>query len=97
MARIVEGIAFVQSHTMHFPASLFLAHVMSIYDTTLTLMTPPLSQHYPMTPPLSQHYPMTPPLSQHVPYQLGKLLLNLQSPHQSDFLCNATPFLLSKL
>ena len=87
MARIVEGIAFVQSHTMHFPASLFLAHVMSIYDTTLTLMTPPLSQHYPMTPPLSQH----------VPYQLGKLLLNLQSPHQSDFLCNATPFLLSKL
>lgn len=37
MARIVEGIAFVQSHTMHFPASLFLAQVLSNYDTTLTL------------------------------------------------------------
>lgn len=78
MVRTVEGIAFVQSHTMHFPTSLVFAHaLLSIYDTTLTLMTPPLAQHY--------------------PYQLGKLLLNLQSPHQCDFLCNATPFLLSKL
>lgn len=39
MARIVEGIAFVQSHTMHFPTSLFFAHVLSMtpplpYDTT---------------------------------------------------------------
>lgn len=37
MARIVEGIAFVQSHTMHFPALSVLAHVLSNYDTTLTL------------------------------------------------------------